>query len=149
MQDYGYDEGERAEARRSVKWGLIALGAVLALVALIWGINVATSGVRGQGDAVVQRNSAANWTKAQAEFEERYATIEAQDRKIQNHYDRLQANPDDRFAETNYYGARDVCESAVADYNAKARTFLAGDFRSADLPAQIDSTNPLTDCKEN
>lgn len=148
MQDYGYDQ-ERAEVRRGVKWGLIALAAVLALVALIWGLNVATSGVRGQGDAVVQRNSAANWTKAQADFEERYAHIEAQDRKIQAHYDRLQADPDSRFAETNYYGARDNCESAVAGYNAKARTFLAGDFRSADLPAQIDSTNPLTDCKEN
>lgn len=148
MQDYGYNE-DRAATRRLIIWIVVGVIVAVLLGWGIWALRVATSGVAGQGNAVVQKNSAANWTKAQADFEERYAHIEAQDRKIQAHYDRLQADPDDRFAETNYYGARDVCESAVAGYNAKARTFLAGDFRSADLPAQIDSTNPLTDCKEN
>lgn len=148
MQDYGYNE-DRAQIKKMVIW--IVVGVVIAVLLGwgIWALRVATSGVAGQGNAVVQKNSAANWTRAQADFEERYATIEAQDRKIQMHYDRLQADPDDRFAETNYYGARDVCESAVGDYNAKARTFLAEDFRSADLPERIDGTNSLTDCKEN
>ena len=36
----------------------------------------------------------------------------------------------------------------VADYNAKARNYLAAEFRAADLPAQIDSLNPNTDCQE-
>lgn len=148
MQDYGYNE-DRAQIKKMVIW--IVVGVVLAVLLGwgIWALRVATSGVAGQGNAVVQKNSAANWTRAQADFVVLYASIEAQDRKINNAWERLEADPDDRFAETNYYGARDVCESTVADYNAKALSFLAKDFRGADLPEQIDDTNPLTDCKEN
>ena len=148
MQDYGYNE-DRAQIKKMVIW--IVVGVVIAVLLGwgIWALRVATSGVAGQGNAVVQKNSAANWTQAQAGFVVRYAEVEATDRKIQNAWERLQKDPEDRFAETNYYGARDVCESQVADYNSLARTYLAEDFRDADLPEQIDDTNPLTDCKEN
>lgn len=127
------------------------LGGVLLLALLTvgaWGVKVATSGIRGEGDAVIQRNSAENWTTAQARFEGLYAEIIATDQKVQIAKEALDANPDDRTATDNYYGTRTVCLSIVADYNAEARSFLAANFRAADLPDQIDSRNPATDCQE-
>jgi hypothetical protein len=37
----------------------------------------------------------------------------------------------------------------VAQYDAAARKFKDAEFRAADLPQQIEDTNPATDCKEN
>lgn len=135
--------------KRAIGIGIAVLLAAVALGWGIWALNVATSGVRGQGNAVIQKNSAANWTTAQAEFEDMYAHIVATDKKVSIAKERLDLDAEDRTAQDVYYGTQTVCQSAVADYNAKARTFLAEDFRSADLPAQIDGHDPMTDCKEN
>lgn len=129
--------------------GLWLLGIVL-IVALSWGVwalKVATSGVVGQGNAIIQKNSAQNWTKAQGEFESMYAEIEATDRKITVAKTALDLDKNDLTAKQTYIGTQNVCLSMVADYNAKARTFLAEDFRAADLPGQIDTMNTTTDCQ--
>lgn len=141
-------EYDRAERRRFILWTVIAVVVAITVGWGIWAFTVATSQVRGQGNAIIQKNSAQNWTKAQAEFEDMYAHIEASDRKIVIAKERMDANPGDRIAEDNYYGSMTVCQSQVADYNALARSYTAQDFRSADLPDQIDSRNPTTDCKE-
>lgn len=130
-------------------WPWVVAGHVVLLIGpIVWGINVATSGIRGQGDAIATRNSSENWTEAQATFEDLYAEIEATDRKVAIAREAWDGDPDDRTLRDTYFGTRTVCQSMVGDYNAEARKFLSEDFRAVDLPAQIDLTNPLTDCQE-
>ncbi|HEY9251711.1 MAG TPA: hypothetical protein VIP06_03550 [Nocardioides sp.] len=129
----------------------VVLAVLLGVIALGWGIwalNVAMSPVRGTGDAYAQRNSAQNWTTAQARFEDLYAEVVATDRKITVAKERIDADPDDRTAKDTYFGTKSVCLSIVADYNADARKYLSESFRAADLPEQISAIDPTTDCKE-
>jgi hypothetical protein len=128
----------------------ITLGFIALIAGILWvsfGAKVASSGIIGQGDAIIQKNSAENWTKAQAEFEELYAGIEAADRNIVVAYEAYDRDPS-QFNETNYTGAQMTCQDLIGQYNSKARTFLAADFKAADLPDRIDQSLPATDCKE-
>lgn len=134
---------------QAVKWIIISVLVVLIIATLLWGLGVATSGVKGQGDAQRQKNSAANWTKQQAEFERMYASIKAQDKNITIAHAEAKANPNDQTKQINYSGLVRNCNDTVGNYNAMARSYLAEQFRAADLPAQIDDTDPATDCKEN
>jgi len=133
--------------------GLGAFVGALVVVALIaagiWAFNVATSGIKGQGDAAINKNSADNWPQQQAEFERLFASIKSQDKNIGIAFAELQADPKNSVKQTNYSGQVRNCNDTVANYNAKAREFNARDFRAADLPAQIDESDPATDCKEN
>lgn len=154
---YDYGREERREANRwfglTVGWWIIIIAVVLAVTAGIWGLQVATSGMKGQGDAQIQKNSSENWTKAQARFEQNYAEIKATDVKITNAYQLWKADPKDRTLQQTYAGLKSYCLSVVADYNADARSYLSEDFRAADLPKQIETegqfADPATDCKEN
>jgi uncharacterized protein HemX len=134
---------------QAVKWIVIAIIVALVIGVGLWFFYVKTSGIKGQGDAERQKNSAQNWTKQQAEFERMYASIKAQDKNITIAYKEVKAKPDDTVKQTNYAGLVRNCNDTVATYNATARSFLAEQFRAADLPAQIDETDPATDCKEN
>ena len=130
---------------------LAVVGVVLGVVALVVGgylLKVALSGPVGQGDAHVQKNSAANWTAAQARFEKMYANVVATDQKVTVAKTALDLDPEDKTLQENYTGTQNVCLSMVADYNAEARSYLAEDFRAADLPEQLSSFDPATDCKE-
>ena len=131
-------------------FGVVAIViAFLGLIAAaIWGINVAISGARGQGDALAQHNSSANWVAAQARFEDLYSEIEQADLKVADAHVRMEREPENRTAEDNYYGTQAYCRSVIADYNAEARKYLAEDFRSVDLPERISNTDPNTDCQE-
>lgn len=147
-----YESKDPSVVARGAGWRLGA-GFIVGLVCFamiglaVWGVRVATSDVKGEGDAVIQKNSAENWTKAQARFESLYAEIVATDRKVTAAKERVDADPDDRTAADTYFGTQNVCLSFVADYNAEARTYLSADFRAADLPEQIDDLDPTTDCK--
>jgi hypothetical protein len=135
-------------ARFGLGWWLILVLVALAVSAGIWALTVASSGPKGQGDALVQKNSAANWTAAQARFEQDYQDILATDQKIGAAHTALQVDPTDPTLQTNYTGLTSYCLSKVAGYNADARSYLSEDFRADDLPAQIDTTLSTTDCKE-
>jgi hypothetical protein len=150
----------REDRREASKWfGLSIIGWIIALIVAalvavaIWGITVAISGIRGQGDAVIENNSADNWIAAQAEFEQNYAAIKADDSKITNAYNQAQTDPNNTVLQTTYAGLVSHCLTLVADYNADARSYLSEDWRAADLPEQIETegqfANPATDCKEN
>lgn len=132
----------RREANRGIRftgWWVLAIIGVVALVGAIWwGVSVATSGVRGQGDGIVQRNSAENWLDAQARFEENYADYESTLVRIDTFHAAHLAAPDDAVAKTNWIGSISYCTDLVADYNADARNFLREDFRASDLPDQLD-----------
>lgn len=125
--------------------------AIIAVFVLIWwvayGSKVASSGVIGQGDAIIQKNSAENWVKAQAKFEDMYAGIEAQDQMITVLAERVEDGGSE-FDKRNLDGARLVCLDLVGDYNAEANKYLSEDFRSADLPSEINTMSASTDCKE-
>jgi len=133
---------------RRIVW--TALAAVLGIILLSWAgyaASVALSGPKGVGDAIKTKNSASNWTAAQKEFEQRYEEVKALDKIIKTHADALAKNPDNQILQTNVTGVTAGCISAVADYNADSRSYLMEDFKSVDLPYQIDDSLPSTDCK--
>ncbi len=133
-----------------MKIALSIIAGIIGLTLLIWGgwaISVAVSGPKSQGDAIKTKNSAENWTAAQARFEKQYQSVIAADRKIAVHKSALDADPTNPTLQTNLTGVTTVCMSATADYDAESRKFLSEDFKSTDLPYQIDQTNPATDCK--
>ncbi|MDY0984646.1 hypothetical protein SOM10_12140 [Microbacterium sp. CFBP9023] len=135
---------ERREARSAgwytLRWFIAILIAALVVGGGLWWLNVATSGIRGQGDGVVQRNSAENWLDAQARFENNYAEYESTLVRIDVAYNAHIASPDDKTLEQTYLGTVGYCTGLVADYNADARDFLREDFRAADLPASLDAS---------
>lgn len=137
--------------RESFKGLGIFLGILLVagiIGAVIWGTQVTLSGPKGVGDAIMTKNSSANWTKEQAAFENLHADIIAADRKVTLAYASYEEDKTDKTARQTYEGIRSGCVNLVSDYNAKARSYLAEEFRSADLPAQIDDSSKNTDCKE-
>ncbi len=168
LEDKWDDEFERWTPRRIKAWIWVLIAAVIILPMLVWGISVATSGVRGSGDIVQQRNDADNRISAQAFFEDTYATIKAQDLKLTE----AQADLDEFIAttpqpsssdlvqvqlytqqlkakQTTVTGLQQICQDAVGSYNAEARKTIRGDWRSEDLPYQIDATSTTseTDCQ--
>ena len=112
-----------------------------------WAISVAVSGPKGQGDAIKTKNSAENWTRAQAKFEELHQGIQSADKKTELAAERLKASPNDVTLQQQHAGVQSGCIGLVAEYNAESRKFLSEDFKSIDLPYQIDTTAPAFDCK--
>lgn len=106
--------------------------------AAVWGLTVATSGVKGQGDGIIKNNSAENWIKQQAKFEDLYAEYESTQVRIDQFKQIADANPNDAIAQTNYIGQVSHCTDVVADYNEATRSFLSEDWKSIDLPATLD-----------
>lgn len=117
-------------------WIVISLLFFGVIGVAIWGFKVATSDIKGQGDATRQVNDGGNRLAQQAYFEQTYADIQAADRAL-----------DIPGTATEVQGRRIYCIRLVGDYNAAARKQVAAKFRVADLPVQIDSTDPTTDCE--
>ena len=159
-------ELERWTPRR-VKLMICAFDAVVIIAPVaIWGIRVATSDAKGKGNVEIERNSAENRVRAQAFFEQSYADIMKFDVQIGDAQkalaDFIATNPkptaDDLVAaqiytqqlnsrQTTLTGLQQQCQSTVAGYNAEARKTLAAEWRSRELPYQIDGSSPATDCK--
>ncbi len=104
----------------------------------IWGLTVATSGVKGQGDGIIRNNSADNWIKQQGKFEELHAEYESTLFRIGEFKKVADENPNDAVSQTNYQGQVSHCSDVVAEYNAATRSFLSQDWKSIDLPATLD-----------
>lgn len=126
---------------------VVAVLFVMALGALVWGIQVATSPAKGAGDAFQTKNSGTNRIAAQERFEDLYQEILASDKRIDVAADAYKRNKSGSN-EVNLTGAITYCQSVVADYNAEARKYTSEQFRAADLPASINESNESTDCKE-
>lgn len=139
----------RGATWRAFVWVLCIVAAVTVLSLGVWAFKVATSDVKGRGDANLIKNNATNRVQVQGEFNQRYQDILAADRRITVAYTALQADKTDQVLQTRYSGAVSYCLGAVGEYNAAARTYTKQDFRDADLPAQIDNTDPATDCRED
>lgn len=158
------DEFERWTPRRIKTWVAIAIGLCVFLPVVGWGIHVATSGVRGTGEVIVRENDADNRIGAQAFFENAYANIQATDTKINTAAQALadfELTPrpvGDNVAATRYdqqlqqlrnelRGLQSNCQDTIASYNAEARKTIRNDWRSADLPYEIDQSKPSFDCQ--
>ena len=159
------EEADRWDPRR-VKLMISALVAVAIITPIaIWGIQVATSDTRGAGNVEIERNSAENRIRSQAFFEQSFEDIKKFDVQVgdaQKAYDDFLANnpkpsADDLVAVQIYSqqlnnrqvtltGLQQQCQNTAADYNAEARKTLAAEWRSNELPYQIDGS-PATDCK--
>jgi hypothetical protein len=133
---------------RAIIWGLVVFGVIAVVSIGVWGFRVATSDVAGRGNAVIIKNNAVNRIAQQERFEQLYADIRASDQKITVASAAVIADPSDKTAQQNLTGMQNYCLSVVGDYNALARKYSAEDFRSVDLPEQIDQSIPSTDCKE-
>lgn len=144
-----YESDNPDRIARAAGWRIILVVIAAAAIGFgAWGIRVLTSGVRGQGDAVISKNSAANWTAAQARFRALHEEILATDRKLDLLAAQANANPGDRVAQTTYTGTVSYCLGVVGTYNAEAKSYLSQDFRDSDLPERINDSDPRTDCKE-
>lgn len=135
------------EAWKAVGITVLAVVVVVAIWWVSYGAKVYTSEFTGRGDAIIQKNSAENWVKAQAKFEDMYAGIVSQDMMIGVMAEAYDADPSP-FNKSNLDGARMVCLEQVGDYNAEARKYLSEEFRAADLPYEINTMSASTDCKE-
>lgn len=151
------DDFERKPTRTTAKWTvrawlIIGLCVVLAgvLGVAIWAFTVATSDVKGRGDAEIIKYDARNRIRAQEGFEKLFTDIQAADRNLNVTAQALKLKPNgDVKLETELLGQKHYCAGLVAEYDAKARSFTQEDFRAADLPVKIDATDASTDCREN
>lgn len=130
---------------------IIAAGLAIVLLILCgwggWAIKVALSPVKGAGDVIIKNNDADNRIQSQKRFESLYNGILAIDANLDVLAATVKAHPEDRIAQTNLDGNIMGCNSQVAAYNAAAREITSKDWKTWDLPEQIDPNNPLTDCK--
>jgi hypothetical protein len=124
---------------------ILLVGAAVSLVVFV--LNTGTASVRGRANAYQQQQSANNRVFAQQHFETLYGDVKAADRKLAQAKADVAAHPGDRYYQTNYDGLVNLCDDDVAQYNQDAAKYLLKDFRTADLPSHIDSTDPTTDCQ--
>lgn len=159
-------EIDRWTPRRLKVWlGILVVLAVFGGIG-VWAFGVATSDVKGRGDTIVRKNDADNRIAAQAFFEDTFAGIKRFDTQL-NDADRSFKEwqtvnpvpaPNASSVEVELYkeklnnqrttvtGIQQQCRNAIAAYNAEARKTIRADWRSPDLPYQIDESDKTTDC---
>lgn len=136
-------------------WLLVLLVLTLTVVTgvAVWGFNVVTGGVKGEGDAQIIKNEAKNRIRAQEGFEDKYAAIVTADRNLNITADALKLSPQSEKLSIELTGQRMICNDLVGRYNAAARKFTQAEFRDAELPPAIGTADfpadESTDCEEN
>lgn len=140
-----FDRESRRGGVRAIIW-IVAVMLVVALISIAtWWFRVATSDVKGRGDATVAKNSAANRIKAQEAYVSAMNEVKRADRNLDT---LAAAAKDSAAAKTRYVGAISYCQSAVADYDKLYDSYRSADFLPAGYPVKVDSLDPATDCKE-
>ena len=143
-----YDRASLSLGWRVLLWTVAILVVCGGLSWAGWAIKVATSEVKGAGDQQIQINSGKNRTQAQELFEKLYTKIQEYDKNLDAAYLAKVEDPSS-FNKTNYTGLVMTCNQAVQEYNAEARKVSTSKWMSADLPYEIDQTDPRFDCKES
>lgn len=106
----------------------------------LWALGVFTSPIKGAGDAYKEQQSSNNRVFQQSFFEDTFADYESTVAKIGPAKDALKNDKDNPLLQEQLTGTINYCLDVVADYNAQSRKYLAADFKSADLPVQLDRT---------
>jgi len=127
--------------------GLFGLGWVATIIVITmligmlgWGFTVLTSGIKGQGDATIQKNSGTNRIVQDARFQQLNESYKGSLAKIKIAQAAAKASPKDKTAQTNLVGTQQYCVDLVNQYNALAQSFIAEDFRGTNLPSTLDQT---------
>lgn len=131
------------DVRPGRAWAYGCLIALLLFVVLpigLWTFGVFSSGVRGAGDVIKQNNDANNRIQAQATFNRLWGDIQSYHDNIQAAAQALKASPTDGYQQSVLTAEEQTCRSAVQNYNADAQNTTMRDWRPAEDPAQIDST---------
>lgn len=152
-RDPWYDSDNPTRVARGFTWraAVWVIGVVLFVGAIgvgVWYFKVATSDIKGAGDATRQVNTGKNRIASQEAFEALYAQIQAYDRNLDQAAADKAEHPGDAFFATNYSGLVKTCNDAVGQYNADARKVSRAKWLTDDLPYEINITDPKTDCKE-
>lgn len=129
----------------------VVIAFALMLGAGVWWFKVATSDIKGTGDAEIIKNEARNRIRAQEGFLDKYNGIIAADKNLNITAEALKAQPNSLKLQTELNGQKMICNDQVARYNAAARKFTQAEFRDADLPIEINDLTATADidCKEN
>lgn len=125
--------------------GLFGIGWVLTIIVICalvgmlgWGFTVLTSGIKGKGDATIQKNSGTNQIVQDARFQQLNESYKGSLAKIKLAQADVKASPTDKIATTNLMGAQQYCVDLVNQYNALAQSFVSEDFRGTNLPSSLD-----------
>ena len=130
-------------------WIAMTVAFFLLIGAAIWGAKVLFAPAKGAGDQELIIHDGRNRVNAQEWFAGQLGQIKAADQKLDMAADDMAANPDDRFAKTNYIGLKNRCIDMVNAYNSEANKISRGRWISPDLPQQINTSDPATDCLES
>lgn len=134
----------KQDANRGGRFGLRWFLIIVIVVALIsiagWGFRVLTSGVKGAGDATIQKNSGTNQIVQDARFQQLFESYNGSIAKIGIAAAAVEASPNDKTAKVNLTGAQQYCVDIVNQYNALASSFIAEDFRGTNLPSTLNQT---------
>lgn len=133
---------------------MIGVGLLVFVIAVgisvgIWGFRVATAPIKGTGDTVIMNQNAKNRVAAQAMLRDKYYSIIAMDRNIDQFAATARAHPNDRIAQQNLDGQIIACQAAVQDYNAESGKVLVQDWHDSETPNRINDEDSRTDCKES
>lgn len=139
-------EAYRRGMSSTAKWGIGIVLVCVLISGVFWGASVLFSDAAGRGNAIRAKNDAVNRIGKQELFEELWADIKAYDRQIGEAQTSLDADPSSTHWQTVRTGLVNQCIDASAQYDAEARKYTARDFRAVDLPPQIDTLDPATDC---
>lgn len=141
------------QSTKGIVWAGVLIGVMMfvggVLGVLHWGFGVFTSDIKGRGDAEVIKNDARNRIRAQEGFWTRHQGIVQADKNLTLTAEQLAKTPDSGKLQTELTGQKMICNDLVGQYNAASHKFTQQEFRDAELPFEIDSTDPATDCKEN
>lgn len=129
--------------------GFMAIGAV------VWGISVATSDVRGQGDATKQINSGTNridqythfWT-LDKDIRSQAQNIATAKQQLDDFNKAMPISKDEPFniseqrtsLQNNYNGPLQLCRANVAQYNNDSKAYTSAKFKDSQLPWSYDPT---------
>lgn len=139
-------ENQTPTERPRVKPILIVLG-VIALVPAAWAIQYFTADTRGKVAANEQIKANPNTRiEAYERFFNECASVQSIETTIQAARSELEATKDERRRsqlQTNLLALTAARADAVNQYNADSRkSYTAGQFKSSDLPYQIDQNIP-------
>lgn len=155
----GRNSWEKGFDKRPVRTGLrltlALLGCCLLVGAITWVVVVVFSGVKGNGDSIIHKNSSDNFISAQAGFVQDSETFKADLVKIQDAAKQLKdfetAHPNlgngtpydpaaeqDQNLRTTLTGSIQSCQNVAASYNTASQSYLSQDFKNAGLPDRLD-----------
>lgn len=154
-EDYWETRMERRPVRTLVQLGFGILAGCAVLGVAVWGAVVLFSGVQGQGDSVVKKNSSDNFISAQAGFVRDNEEFQTDLGKIKDAKQQLvdfeHAHPNlgngtpydplsdqDSNLRTTLTGSVQTCQNIAADYNTRSKSYLSQDFKDAGLPDRLD-----------